>query len=144
MPAGRFKTTTDPTAPIIPGKRPEPPDDLTPAQATEWRAITARLPAGWFTGENLPMLRELCRHIDYSNMLAGKIDAAMAASDGDERLRTLLRAHSIQSERIAILSTKLKLSQRSRYTRDAEAAAIASRDGPKPWLRPDGTPYRKQ
>jgi hypothetical protein len=99
-----------------------------------------------FTGENFPMLRELCRHVDYSNMLAGKIDAALAA-DNSEALASLLRLHSLQSERIAILSTKLRLTKASRYTRDAEAAAIASRDadGPRPWIDDvTGRPYRKQ
>jgi hypothetical protein len=92
------------------------------------------------------MLRELCRHVDYSNMLAGKIDAALAA-DNSEALASLLRLHSLQSERIAILSTKLRLTKASRYTRDAEAAAIASRDadGPRPWIDDvTGRPYRKQ
>jgi hypothetical protein len=145
MPAGRFKTVTDPTAPVIPGKRPPPPDDLTAEQQAIWSSITGRLPADWFNAENYPLLRELARHVDYSNWLAGAIEKVRATAPDDlEGLRTLLRAHALQSERIAILSTKLKLTQRSRYTRDGEAAAIASRDAPKPWLDEDGKPYRKQ
>jgi hypothetical protein len=143
MPAGRFKTTTDPTAPIIPGRRPPPPDDLTAEQQAIWASIKARLPVNWFNAENYPLLRELARHCDYADMLAGKIEQARAA-DNPETLRTLLRAHAIQSERIAILSTKLRLTKASRYTRDGEAAAIASRDAPKPWLDERGKPYRRQ
>ena len=140
---GRFKTTTDPTAPIIPGRRPPPPDDLTAEQQAIWASITARLPSDWFNSENFPLLRELARHCDYADMLAGKIEAARAASGNIENLRDLLRSHATQSER-SIISTKLKLTQRSRYTRDGEAAAIASRDAPKPWLDENGRPYRKQ
>jgi hypothetical protein len=50
-------------------------------------------------------------------------------------LRDVLRAHSLQSERIGNISTKLKLTQRSRYSR-SDAAAAATRDAspyPKPW-----------
>jgi hypothetical protein len=49
---------------------------------------------------------------------------------------TLLRAHGYQTERIGNLNTKLRLTKSGRYTRDAEAAAIASRNAPagvKPW-----------
>ena len=50
-------------------------------------------------------------------------------------LRDTLRAHSLQSERIANISTKLRLTKLSRYDR-ADAAGSATRDGPypKPWL----------
>jgi hypothetical protein len=77
MKPGR-KSTYDLLAPMIPGKRPSPPDDLTPEQQVEWEAIVARLPADWFSGENIPMLRELCRHICYARELAEEIAAVKA------------------------------------------------------------------
>jgi hypothetical protein len=133
---GRSRTVTNSTPPIIPGERPSPPAELSPAQQAIWAAIVARLPLGWFTGENLPMLRELVRHIDFANWLAVDIEEARA-SPGDPKDRlALLRAHGYQTERIGNLSTKLRLTKASRYTRDAEAAAIAARnapDGVNPW-----------
>jgi hypothetical protein len=36
-------------------RRPEPPDELTDEQATEWRAIVNRLGADWFPRETHPM-----------------------------------------------------------------------------------------
>ena len=42
----------------------------------------------------------------------------------------LMRSHSLQSRRMASLATKLRLSQLSRYTRDAEGATIAARNAP--------------
>jgi hypothetical protein len=47
-----------------------------------------------------------------------------------------MRMHGYQTERIGNLSTKLRLTKASRFTRDAEAAAIASRNAPgdvPPW-----------
>ena len=141
--------------PIIPGQRALPPDDLEPDEAAEWNQITARLPDGWFTAENMPMLTQLCRHICYARWLAGAISsirgqirAIEASSDpvalGSEkaeamlsdRLRSFLRAHCDQSERISNISTKLRLTQGSRYTLTAARAASAAGDSPtgrKPW-----------
>jgi hypothetical protein len=143
----RSRTVTDPAPPIIPGSRPTPPPELSPEQQAIWSAIVARLPVGWFSGENLPMLRELCRHIDFANWLAADIAQArseiiaqaaaeISRSKTQDRLLSLLRAHGYQTERIGNLSTKLRLTKASRYTRDAEGAAIASRNasaGSKPW-----------
>jgi hypothetical protein len=153
MKPGR-KSTYDLLAPMIPGKRPSPPDDLTPEQQVEWEAIVARLPVDWFTGENIPMLRELCRHICYARELAEEIAAVKAmlseviagtAPEAEKsnvmaarrkELCDLLRAHGYQSERIGNLSTKLRLTKLSRYE-DARTAARAARDAggtrPKPW-----------
>src|SRR6478735_7381083 len=65
MKPGR-KSSYDLLAPMIPGQSPPPPEELEPDQQLEWEAITARLPADWFSGENIPMLKELCRHITYA------------------------------------------------------------------------------
>ena len=72
MKPGR-KSSYDLLAPMIPGQSPPPPEELEPDQQLEWEAITARLPADWFTGENIPMLKELCRHITYARELAKEI-----------------------------------------------------------------------
>jgi hypothetical protein len=62
--AGR-RTVTDPTPPIIPGRTPDPPPELNAAQKAIWTSIVGRLPVGWFSGENLPMMKELARHIEF-------------------------------------------------------------------------------
>ena len=159
MKPGR-KSTYDLLEPTIPSKPPPPPEDLEPDQQLEWEAITARLPADWFTGENIPMLRELCRHISYARELArqvaklrAEIQAVMEGSAGDtagsvgvaesrkiqaelcDELCRLLRSHGYQTERIGNLSTKLRLTKQSRY--DASSAYRAAKDAgsvKKPWL----------
>jgi hypothetical protein len=133
--AGR-RTVTDPNPPLIPGQRPNPPSELNAAQQAIWTSIVGRLPVGWFTGENLPMLRELARHIDFANSLAADSEEARASPGDPKDMLALLKAHGYQTERIGNLSTKLRLTKASRFTRDAEAAAIAARnapDGVNPW-----------
>ena len=55
-------------------QRPKPPGDLTPDQATEWRAIVSRMPTGWFPREIWPLLAQYCRHITNSRHIAGMIE----------------------------------------------------------------------
>ena len=152
------KSDYDAVSPLVPGRRPDPPAELTAEEQAEWMAITSRLPANWFAAENAPMLKELCRHICYARMLAGEISAlkgtiAAVKSNSDPvapgskasrnkvladlqtELLSLLRAHGDQSERIGNLSTKLRLTQLSRATRTAARAASAAADAPTscPW-----------
>jgi hypothetical protein len=160
MKPGR-KSTYDLLEPIIADKPPPPPGELEPEQQLEWEAITARLPVDWFTGENIPMLKELCRHITYARELAGQvaklradIQAVTEGSTTDtagsmgvaerrkvqvglrDELCRLLRSHGYQTERIGNLSTKLRLTKQSRY--DASSAYRAAKDAgsvmKKPWL----------
>jgi hypothetical protein len=155
------KSADELLASLIPGTRPPPPEELEPEQRAEWEAIVERLPADWFTGENIPMLRELCRHICYARELArqggkvrAEIQAFMEGSAADtagsigtaerrkiqaglrDELCKLLRSHGYQTERIGNLSTKLRLTKQSRY--DASSAYRAAKDAgstmKKPWL----------
>jgi hypothetical protein len=119
----------------VPSPKVAPPDDLTEEQATVWRSITARLPSTWFGSDNTPVLRELCRHVVYSRQLAGELDSIRGKSGPANRklMLSLLRAHALQSNRIADLSTRLRLTNQS-VDRDKAATLRKSEvDGPKPW-----------
>jgi hypothetical protein len=139
--------------PIIPGsngsmKRPAPPVELEPREKRIWRDIVASLPADWFTTSQ-PVLTELCRHIRYSNELAVDVAQARTAIDQIKMMpepplklllaamrdyRILLRSHGYQSERVANLSTKLRLSPQSRYQAStAQVRATEEPAGPEPW-----------
>ena len=51
-----------------------------------------------------------------------------------QEYRAILRAHAYQSERIANLSTKLRLSPQSRYApSSAKRAAAKTLEEPHPW-----------
>ena len=54
-------------------QRPEPPADLPPEQADQWREIVAPMPVDWFTSETWPVLRQLCQHIATSRFVAAEL-----------------------------------------------------------------------
>jgi hypothetical protein len=147
-------------AAVVPGTRPPPPPELNQAEAETWREIVERLPADWFTAENRPLLKELCRHIGHADALSLDVAAVraeladlkklgpdelaqvgMTAAELRKAIRAatadyhaLLRLHAFQTERIGNLSTKMRLSQQTRL---APAVSRAKADqapaGPKPW-----------
>jgi hypothetical protein len=145
---GRFvgergkRSAADLSTVVIPGQRPPAPDDLTPEQKTKWDQIVERLPADWFTAESFPLLRLLVQHISFARVLGDEamrlLELAREIDDPKawQRARPMLRAHAAQTDKIVSLSTRLKLTQRSRYMRRADAAGSASRGGgaPKPWV----------
>jgi hypothetical protein len=144
--------------PIVPGTPaapPEPPPELSEIEAGIWREIAAKMPAGWFTADNAPLLKELCRHIRHADELAADLevvrDALARAVDRKtvdpvlieqflelQKARiAIMRAHGYQSERIGNLATKLRLTNQSRY--QAQKADRDTRKQPtpgtvKPWL----------
>jgi hypothetical protein len=137
--------------PFIPGieRRPSPPAQLDARERAIWTKIAASLPADWFTAEAQPMLKELCRHIHHADNLATDLELARAAIDefrkmpeppaellaeATQEYRAVLRAHAYQSERIANLSTKLRLSPQSRYApSSAKREAAKTIEGIPPW-----------
>jgi hypothetical protein len=122
--------------------RPPPPDDLTEAQAVEWRRIVARMPGDWFPIETQPLLAALCRHIVQARSIAAMISEfrpAWAAEDGGlERLDRLGKMLDREHRAMSSLATKLRLTNQARY--DAAKAARAERapgaSGKRPWDLP--------
>ena len=82
-------------------QRPEPPDELTPEQADEWRAVVARMPVNWFGREIHPLLCAYCRHVTNARRIAALIEAAHDLDIGDRtalmRLNRLLGLQERQS-----------------------------------------------
>jgi hypothetical protein len=124
---------------------PEPPPELEPPEADVWRSITSKLPGDWFAPETLPMLRELCRHSRYANDLARELSTARAAiaavrddetmsiaermaalEAGTKTMSALLRSHGYQTERLANIATKLRLTNQAKIP--AASAARKARD----------------
>jgi len=137
-----------PESPFIPRARPEPPADLVPPEAAdEWRAIVARLPAEWFTEETFGILRELCAHLAYAKQIRAGIEEIKAACVAEGKSWALDPAwsaklsarwadHKAQTQSIATLATKLRLTNQSRYQPDKaedERAKVAAAAGRKPW-----------
>ena len=139
--------------PIIPGdERMQPPPELRPAEAKIWLAITGRLPADWFTSDNAPLLKEMCRHIAVADELAADEEAlraqivAIKASSETESakialvgtltksLHSTLKLHMLETNVIGNLATKLRLTNQSRWQPlKAENQRERAAEGPKPW-----------
>ena len=112
-------------------ERPKPPDELTSAQAEEWRAVVARMPVNWFPRGIWPLLTQYCRHICNARHIAKLIEAAHDLDIGDRtalmRFNRLLGMQERQSNALAGLATRMRLTNQSRYT--ASSAATAAKGG---------------
>lgn len=121
------------------GKRPDPPEDLTPRQAEIWRATVASEHAAFFdTAALRALLTDYCRHREAGEKVSVVIDAFQAEwlknSAGAKRFAGLLRMRELETRAAVTLATKLRLTNQSRY--DERTAATAARNtakGAKPW-----------
>jgi hypothetical protein len=123
--------------PIIPGRRPPPPDDLDAEELELWTQLTSNLPAEridvWFE----ILARPLIRHIRYATELGHMIDTmlrpdAPKTDPTRQMLRQLLTAHGAETGRMADLMGKLRLLPVNRYFKDS--ATLRTPTGPEPWL----------
>jgi hypothetical protein len=122
---------------ILPGARPDPPVELEPEAAAEWRAITNRLPSDWFPRESHSLLVDLCQQIILARSLAAKVSALGVPSDA-EALATydkMVRLKLNLSSSIGKLATRLRLTNQSKIgPREAgRKAAAQPRGKQKPW-----------
>jgi hypothetical protein len=119
--------------------KPEPPADLTEAQAVEWRAVVMRLPPDWFPRETHGLLTQYCRHVTRARMVAGLVDSFLPEwttdPDGLPRLDKLLSMGARESKALAELAVKLRLSNQSRYTPHRAGTEAAKPGGRQPWER---------
>jgi hypothetical protein len=136
----------------VPGVRPDPPDDFPPDRAETWRVIVERMPAGWFTPELFPLLRQLCRYVSYSEAVGRKLELLnewfeQAESAVDEEAKTretrqnlfvdrfddLTKIHEREGRAISSLMTRLRLTPHSRYAARGAHTAAQSTPRNKPW-----------
>ena len=123
-------------------QRPEPPGELTPEQADEWRAIVARMPVDWFGRELWPLLCAYCRHVTNSRHIAALVEVAHKGDLTDRkalmRYNRLLGMQERQSNVMASLGTRMRLTNQSRYTATSAASrAKGGTTGKKLWETPD-------
>src|SRR3954468_16410431 len=72
--AGRGRKSLNARAvPVLPGRWPEPPNDLAEPEAAIWIAVTTSLPPDWFSPPNFPVLKQFCRHSHSCDLLAADI-----------------------------------------------------------------------
>jgi hypothetical protein len=124
----------------------EPPVDLSPEEATTWRAIVQAMAPGWFDSGNAPVLAELVRHIELSKQLAKELRTMRAttltaptAKGAKQRaaFAELVAQQREESKTIASLSVKLRLTNSS-HRRDEkydDRLKHVQSSAPRPWER---------
>src|SRR5690348_10698302 len=118
--------------------RPEPPAELTEAEAVVWDRTVAHEAADVFgTAALQQMLKDYCRHVVAAERLGLVIEGHMHSTDSGVSLKDLdrlLKMRDRETKAIADKATKLRLTNQSRYTPKA-AATAAKRAGQadKPW-----------
>lgn len=121
------------------GQRPEPPEDLTPAQAAIWKSTVASEAADFFRTSALrDLLFDYCCHRASARDLTKQInlyDLDVANTpDVVAMVSKLLKDRDRETKAAADKATKLRLTNQARYT--PQAAATAAKNAStqrKPW-----------
>jgi hypothetical protein len=118
---------------------PEPPADLSEAQAEIWRAVIASEPPGYFDGAGARgMLADYCQRRDTAATLGRVINDFrpewLRSEEGSKRYRRLAKMRDLEMRAVSSLATKLKLTNQTRWS--SRTAATKARNftaTPKPW-----------
>jgi len=111
-------------------KRPPPPATLEEPAAEEWRKVVAMMPPTWFPIETHALLEDRCRHVVWTRFIANEINELIKNRHKtfDSRLyNNLLKSASYHSRLVAMLDTKMRLTQQSSYDRKKTKTAKAAK-----------------
>jgi hypothetical protein len=117
------------------GTRLPAPVGLSSAESTLWRAVVDSKPAVWFGPDSAPVLAEYVRAVVMCDTLASRLRHVLAGGTIDD-VRLVLGLRDKESRRAALLATKLRLTQQSRYTPQSAATADTRATGRRPWDKP--------
>lgn len=113
----------------LPGsqKPPKAPRELTADQAAIWDSVVGNLPPGWFGKETHALLVQYCRHASRADQIARVIERMEEAEVPDPRAyaQLLSREHQ-QSQVMATLATKMRISQQSTYDKKSKKTSLSS------------------
>lgn len=119
-------------------ERPAAPANLTAGQAELWFDVVNRMPADWFTAENMPLLEAYCQSVDLHRTITDQLSVFeakwLADEDGLRRFARLTEIQGRQAKLMKDLATSMRLTQQSRYRADkASTLERAGRVVKKPW-----------
>ena len=118
---------------VIPGQgRPNPPPGVHKLEAKIWRRIVDSMPDGYFGPEVQPLLRCLCSHIATSEVLQVKITQLRDQEDW-EQLDQVTRLMERASKMVGEISTKLRLTPKSKWGQEVASTKQALNSAKKPW-----------
>ncbi len=122
--------------------RPEPPEDLEPAEIKIWRDLVARMPADWFPIETLPLLEQYCKLVAGIKFIDKIIRNIEKSSNPDmDKWQKVSNIRRLDTQMIGILATKMRLTQQSSYNKansyvakkKSAKAAVAPAVPTHPW-----------
>lgn len=119
-------------------ERPSCPHDLSDEESEVWFGVVNRLPADWFPTETHPLLTQYCRSVIQARRVAELIEKATGDIDPETKEPTLtvsaydrlLRMQARCSQSIAMLSTKMRISQQATTNHRGNKKQVSPR---KPW-----------
>ena len=123
----------------MPGQRLEPPEALTEGQKATWRAVVATKPPAWFAADSAPVLCAYCKAVESHAHLSLQVETYQARKRLSGKALSaygfVLKAQEQQAKLIAMLATKMRLVQQSRYTPQSAATADKRTSNAlrKPW-----------
>lgn len=122
---------------VAPGSRPEPPADLTEAEATYWREVSATKPADWWKADTHILLKAYCRAAVQHDQIAAAIGAIssrrLKTDKGWAKYERMRKLQATTSGELSSLATKMRLTQQSRYTEKSAATADRKASSGRPW-----------
>src|SRR5918994_44768 len=93
-------------------RRPDPPPELTEAQAEVWTSIVRSVQPDWFSAPNFPLLASFCRHVVASRKIASLIEVAEASDAFDlAGYGQLLSMQERETRALSTLATKMRLAR---------------------------------
>jgi hypothetical protein len=120
-------------------ERPEPPADLTEAEAVIWRETIRDEPVKFFaTAATQDMLRAYCQHRGVAQRLTASLNEFepewLKDAEGLARYNMLLRMREREVVAAVRLATKLRLTNQSRYESPVAAKVTENAlKGQRPW-----------
>jgi hypothetical protein len=108
------------------------PDKMRPQERAVWHSIVDAMPSGYFGPENAHLLKMLCSHVVTAEVVAAELAAARDADDM-EKVGTLSAIHARTSLTIGNLSTRLKLTPKSRYSQEQASHRVRLNSSTRPW-----------
>jgi hypothetical protein len=126
------------TRPVEIVQRQRPPHDLNDEETEIWAAVVDSQPADWFTPATVPLLAEYCRHVIRARRIGELIERATSELDPKTKEPTLtvedydrlLKIAERESRAIAMLATKMRVTQQSTTNHRGNKKPMATR---KPW-----------
>lgn len=108
---------------IVPGRKPEAPDDLEDDEAALWDRIVDRMPQGYFAVEHFGLLKQFCRHQVLADLIAARMAEVRKTLATDAKgwgeLATLSGELDRHSNRLIALARALRLSHAARASHQA-------------------------